>query len=196
MKPLHIFLLLALTMIAGRYHHFGSVLQLPDASLAVFFIAGFYLRPVRYFVIFLGLAAIIDMLAIALGTVGNFCISPAYGMLIPAYASLWFGGRWLAAHYKASWKIIPLVIGTLFVSTTVAYVISNGSFYLLSGNFTDLSWFNYVIQAKQYFTPYLTSAFFYVGLTMLIQWLCIVIAGSTSLTHSPKVNIGNVGNIE
>jgi hypothetical protein len=29
-------------MILTRFHHFGDVLHLPDASLAVFFFAGFY----------------------------------------------------------------------------------------------------------------------------------------------------------
>jgi len=36
--PIALIALMALT----RFHHFGDVLHLPDASLAVFFFAGFY----------------------------------------------------------------------------------------------------------------------------------------------------------
>jgi 4-amino-4-deoxy-L-arabinose transferase-like glycosyltransferase len=33
-------LILALVMLATRFHHFGSTVNLPDASLAVFFLLG------------------------------------------------------------------------------------------------------------------------------------------------------------
>src|SRR5690554_3136356 len=45
---------LAVLMAATRSHHFASVTHLPDASWAVFFLAGFYLRPLWVFPALLG----------------------------------------------------------------------------------------------------------------------------------------------
>ncbi|MDH5648833.1 MAG: hypothetical protein OEY67_04190, partial [Gammaproteobacteria bacterium] len=66
-EKLSLSLLLAgfiLVMTATRYHHFGSVLHMPDASLAVFFFAGLYLKKLRFFAVFLATAGIVDFLAI------------------------------------------------------------------------------------------------------------------------------------
>ena len=53
-KPtLAIALLLAVGMAATRFRHFGSAIHLPDASLAIFFLAGFYLRASVFFVVLL-----------------------------------------------------------------------------------------------------------------------------------------------
>ena len=71
-------------MVATRFHHFGDVLHLPDASLAVFFFAGFYPKKM-FFAFLLALAALIDYLAIENGTSG-WCVTPAYVFLIPTYA--------------------------------------------------------------------------------------------------------------
>ena len=80
-------LLLAAVMAATRFHHFGSAISLPDASLAIFFLAGFYLRSPLLFAGFLAEAALVDYLAITYGGVSDWCISPAYVFLIPTYAS-------------------------------------------------------------------------------------------------------------
>ena len=45
--------ILLLLMIVTRYHHFGSVLFLPDASWAIFIAGGFYLNRIGLFGIFL-----------------------------------------------------------------------------------------------------------------------------------------------
>src|SRR5512137_506705 len=86
--PLSLIALMVLT----RFHHFGDVLHLPDASLAVFFFAGFY-RKKAFFGFLLALAALIDYLAIENGT-SSWCVTPAYVFLIPTYAVMWFAGRY------------------------------------------------------------------------------------------------------
>ncbi|MGH8472507.1 MAG: hypothetical protein ACREVJ_08675, partial [Gammaproteobacteria bacterium] len=55
-SALAIGLTLALLMAATRSHHFAATLHLPDASWAVFFLAGFYLRPLWVFPALLALA--------------------------------------------------------------------------------------------------------------------------------------------
>ena len=85
-------------MVLTRFHHFGDVLHLPDASLAVFFFAGFY-RKKAFFGFLLVLAALIDYLAIENGT-SSWCVTPAYVFLIPTYAVMWFAGRYCST-FKA-----------------------------------------------------------------------------------------------
>ncbi|MDP3839272.1 MAG: hypothetical protein Q8Q54_10150, partial [Methylococcales bacterium] len=81
--------LMALT----RFHHFGDAFSLPDASLAVFFLAGLVFARRWWLLGFLLLeAAVIDYVAITHFNVSAFCVSAAYVFLIPTYAVMWFAG--------------------------------------------------------------------------------------------------------
>jgi len=106
-------LLLAMLMTATRSHHVADLTHLPDASWAVFFLAGFYL-PTLAFGGLLALAALIDYVAITWGGVSSFCVSPAYGFLLPAYGALWLAGRRFADAYFLSWQaLMPLLTNLL-----------------------------------------------------------------------------------
>ena len=155
-------LLLAAVMAATRFHHFGSAISLPDASLAIFFLAGFYLRSPLLFAGFLAEAALVDYLAITYGGVSDWCISPAYVFLIPTYASVWFAGRWAAARHRQTWSTLAPLFAALAAGVAVAFLVSNGSFYLLSGRFPELSWAQYAARVAKYFPPYAMSTFLYV----------------------------------
>jgi hypothetical protein len=152
--PIPLIALMALT----RFHHFGDVLHLPDASLAVFFFAGFY-RKKTFFVFLLVLAGLIDYIAIANGT-SSWCVSPAYVFLIPTYAVMWFAGRY------CSLKMIGLgrQFGVMALAVSAAFIISNGSFYLFSGRYPDLSWGQYIARVTMYYPPYAGSALLYMVL--------------------------------
>jgi hypothetical protein len=154
--PLSLIALMVLT----RFHHFGDVLHLPDASLAVFFFAGFY-RKRMFFGFLLALAALIDYLAIENGTSG-WCVTPAYVFLIPTYAVMWFAGRYCLT-FKAM-KIAELVksAGLLTLATSAAFAISNGSFYLFSSRYEDLSLGEYFVRVAQYYPSYVSFALIYV----------------------------------
>ena len=166
-----LFGVLLAVMAATRYFHFGvPPLFLPDASLAIFFLAGLYLRRVEYFPALLIAAGVIDYLAMTVGGVSDWCFSPAYWFLIPTYAGLWFGGRYCAADHALARPAMLRLAGVLFVATSVAFVISNGSFYLFSDRYTDLSWAEYAQAVTKYFAPYMISAFIYTGLALLAQW--------------------------
>jgi len=102
-RELAIALGLAALMAATRFHHFGSPLHLPDASLAVFFLGGLALGNAALFAAFLAEAALVDWLAIAWGGVSGWCVTPAYAFLIPACASLWAAGRWCAMRRREGW---------------------------------------------------------------------------------------------
>jgi hypothetical protein len=176
-KPKQLFaiaLVLSMAMAATRFHHFGSAVSPPDASLAVFFLAGFYLRPIFFFPVFLAEAGLLDVAAIS-GGVSGWCVTPAYAFLIPTYASLWLGGRWYARRHHETWKTMVPLAFALFVGTSVAFLISNGSFYLLSGYFGKMSLNEYAARVAKYYPPYVAIAFFYVTLSAALHALVVAI---------------------
>jgi hypothetical protein len=150
------------TMILTRFHHFGDVLHLPDASLAVFFFAGFF-RKKMLLGFLLALAALIDYVAISNGTSG-WCVTPAYAFLIPTYAVMWVGGRYcsnLAAMKGTQLTLSVSAMGLLALATSLAFVISNGSFYMFSGRYTDMSWVQYLDRVAHYYPLYMSSTLIY-----------------------------------
>jgi hypothetical protein len=154
--PLSLIALMVLT----RYHHFGDVLHLPDASLAVFFFAGFYRRKL-FFLFLLALAALIDYLAITNGTSG-WCVTPAYVFLIPTYAVMWLAGRYCLTLKAMKIAELAKSAGLLILATSAAFAISNGSFYLFSGRYEDLAFGDYFAGVAQYYPFYVGAALIYV----------------------------------
>lgn len=170
-----------------RFHHFGSALSLPDASIAVFFLAGLWSsRKIVFFILLLE-AGLIDYIAISQFGVSDFCISPAYVFLLPTYAAVWFGGLYCAGISSENPAKLPTQIMVLLVTVSVAFVISNGSFYLLSDNIAEISWAQYSSSFIQYYPPYLNYAVIYVALiyalSLFIQQLPFIQAGN----KTPKI---------
>ncbi|NOT85947.1 MAG: hypothetical protein HOP02_14460 [Methylococcaceae bacterium] len=172
--PLGAWALIAL-MLATRAHsnHFGSPIALPDASLAVFFMAGLFFGGWRLFAVLLVEAALIDYMAITKMGVSDYCVSPAYVFLIPTYAALFLAGR-IAARFKTLQpQDLLMQVGLLVGAATVAFLISNGSFYVLSGKFADLNWTQYATRVAKYYAPYLSGALVYsvviVGLVKVLN---------------------------
>ena len=158
--------LMALT----RFHHFGDTFSLPDASLAVFFLAGFGFAKRWWLLAFLMLqAAFIDYIAITHFNVSSYCVSAAYVFLIPTYAVMWFAGSYCQKFNALTASDIALSMGVMALATTTAFLISNGSFYLLSGRYPDSSWTQYIDRVMQYYPLYTSSALIYgvVGLLVI-----------------------------
>jgi hypothetical protein len=147
-------------MVLTRFHHFGDVLHLPDASLAVFFFAGFY-RKKALFGFLLALAALIDYLAIENGASG-WCVTPAYVFLIPTYAVMWLAGRYCSTFKAMTIADLAKSAGLLALATSAAFAISNGSFYLFSGRYEDLALGDYFVGIAQYYPFYVGAALIYV----------------------------------
>lgn len=146
-------------MVLTRFHHFGDVLHLPDASLAVFFFAGFY-RKKAFFGFLLALAALIDTIAIENGT-SSWCVSPAYVFLIPTYAVMWFAGRYCSTFISMKISELAMQSGILILAASTAFAISNGSFYLFSGRYEDISLAEYFARVAQYYPSYVGAALVY-----------------------------------
>lgn len=147
-------------MTLTRFHHFGDFLHLPDASLAVFFFAGFY-RKKALLLFLMALAAFIDYIAIANGT-SSFCVSPAYVFLIPTYAAMWFAGRYCSTFSALKITALSRQVGIAALATSAAFIISNGSFYWLSDRYTDLSWAQYSERMAEYYPMYAGCALLYI----------------------------------
>ncbi|MBA3584515.1 MAG: hypothetical protein H0W36_08315, partial [Gemmatimonadetes bacterium] len=138
-SALAIGLSLALLMAATRSHHFATTLHLPDASWATFFLAGFYLRPLWVFPALIALAGMSDYVAIAWFGVSDFCASPAYGFLLPAYGALWLAGRWYAGRHRFALSTLIPLAGSVVIGAAVCELISSGGFYFFSGRFAETS---------------------------------------------------------
>lgn len=162
-----IFAVLALAMIATRFHHFAAV---PDASWAVFFIAGFYLRgSARWaFPLLMALAVIVDILVITgqgLDFWSHYCVSPAYWMLLPAYAALWFGGSWLRSRYAGiGFATLGRLVLAVIVSATLCYLVSNGGFYWLSPVVTERSLAGWFKNLGDWYLTFVGTTVAYVGI--------------------------------
>jgi hypothetical protein len=161
---------LAVLMFATRGQHFPVVREaLPSGSWAVFFLVGLYLRPSWALAAFFGLASFLDFASINWQGVSAYCMSPAYIALIPAYAALWFGGRWVANHYSEK-PVALLTLGASAVASTfVCQIISSGSFYYFSGRFADPTFGEFVDRIVKYYPMFGGSTFFWIVVATIVH---------------------------
>ena len=180
---------LILAMAATRFHHFGSAVSLPDASYAVFFLCGLYLArfaraSMIAFIALLLEAGLVDYYATSVQGVSDFCITPAYGFLFAAYGSLWFAGRWFALRRNMEGKGLIGLALTAAAATSFAFLLSSGSFYLLSGHFSDMTATEYVSRVTEYFGWYVSVALLYVACAVGIHMTFNIIRNKSAHSTS------------
>ncbi len=186
-----IFLILALVMLATRINHFGA---LPDASWAVFFIAGFYLRgSARWaFPLLMAFAVLIDFVVITSQGISfwsHYCVSPAYWFLLPSYAALWAGGSLLRSRYAGLHaRDLGLLVASAVVATSVCYLISNGSFYWISASVPLRSFAGWMENLGDWYLPYLRTTLMYVGAATVLHVGTVLAAKSL---HGSAVGIAH-----
>jgi len=178
--------LLAL-FIGTRTSHFDP---LPDASVAVFFLAAFYVGRTRWLLPLLIVAAVLcDWITIT-GRGEDFwthhCVSIAYWFLVPAYVSLWLAGRWLERRFAATVPGILLAGATLLAAFTTWMLFSNGSFYWLSGRYPQPHWNEFVARFVHYYPLYLRTMMSYVGLAAVVHGAVLLAA-----RRDPHASIAN-----
>ena len=155
-------LILVCVVAVTRSGHFGSAIALPDATLAVFFLAGAFVASAWLVPALLVEAAIVDYVSITVQGVSSYCVTPAYTFLIPTYAALWFAGRWYARRAQQGHLALMALALAVVGGTSVAFLISNASFYALSGYFGALPATTYATLVARYFPQYLGGTVFYV----------------------------------
>jgi len=183
-RPLLIGLALVALMAATRMHHFGSALHLPDASLAVFLLAGFLIASPLLFAGLLVEAGALDYVAITHLGVSDYCVTPAYWFLIPTYAVLWYAGRFLARSHQYNLRGLGMFAGISFLAVNAAFVISNGAFYLFSGRFPESNFAEYAGRVTQYYLPYLSGAAVYLVPAVLLYVLLARRDGAARMRHA------------
>ena len=74
------------------------------------------------------------------------------------------------------------------LSISGAFLISNGSFYAFSGNFSDLSLVDYSVRVERYYLAYLTDPLIYLAVAALVH------AGLNRIAHrSSSTDLETVG---
>ncbi|BBJ00443.1 hypothetical protein FGKAn22_21350 [Ferrigenium kumadai] len=165
---------LSAVMWATRGHHLATTTHLPDASWAIFFLLGFYAARRSLLPLFLAQAAVIDYLAITHFGVSDFCVTPAYALLLPAYSVLWLAGRWYAARYQFNLRTLPLFAGAATVGISACELISSGGFYFLGGRFAEPTLAEFGSRLAQYFPYSLGNAALYLGCAALIHVALVI----------------------
>lgn len=154
---------------ATHGHHFASALHLPPATWVAFFLASLYLRSAWAFGALLAEVVALDYVAVAVGGVSAFCVSPAYGFLLPAYGTLWLAGRWFAARYSFSLDALPALAASLLAGVTLAEAFSSGGFYFFSGRFAETSLAEFGTRLVKYFPQSLASFAFWAGIALAVH---------------------------
>jgi hypothetical protein len=150
MKPLSrplfapLLAMLAAVMLMTRFEHFGSALHLPDASMAVFFLGGLWLRRHLAFIGLVLLAVAIDEVSIHYLGISDFCVTAAYAFLPVAYAMLWYAGRACSARLQAALPSLAVTLVVAVLAFAASFAISNGSFYWLGGRYAHPHMAEYV----------------------------------------------------
>lgn len=157
---------LIVVMALTRGPWINDLFNLPNATLAIFFIAGIYFRGALTPNLLLLSAGFIDFFAVKSG-VSSWCMTPAYGFLVPTYLCLWFAGAQLANPEIRTFREGAQISFLLLMSSTMAFIISTGSYHLFSGRFVDVPVIEQAINSMKYYPGYIGTAFLYVGIFLM-----------------------------
>lgn len=164
---------LALVMMVTRVGHFGEAGGPPDASWAVFFLAGLWLQDWRAFPAFFALGWLADMVAFSLGTPTD-CYSLAYLFLIPAYGSLWAVGQLLGRQAAFSGLRGTVLAGAAaLLSGVVCFFWANLGMWWLAETATAYSLVAYLGAVSQYLPSYLLTMGTYVAMACALAWVVV-----------------------
>jgi hypothetical protein len=168
---------LAALILITRGDHFASLNHLPSASLAVFFLAGLYLRPKWAFPALLALCVAIDFYVITFNGVSSFCVTPSYGFLLPAYGVVWLAGRWFNTKYSFSAKALLPLVGSVAVSVTISHLLSSGGFYFFGGRYPDPTFAVFGERIMKYFPQQLEGIGFWLVAALIVHVVFALASG-------------------
>lgn len=160
---------LVVMMLLTRSQHWASIHSLPDASWAIFFLLGVYVRALWVMPALIAASVIIDYVAITWGGVSDFCVSPAYWLLIPSYAVLFAGGRFYARGHRLSLMGLLRLMGVALVVVAVAQLLTTGGFYFFSGRFAEPTLAGLMLRLQKYFPPMLGTFALYLGVAVIVH---------------------------
>jgi hypothetical protein len=170
------FTALCVVMLITRSHSLSEVVHLPETSLATFFVAGFYIRSRLAMPALFALGFAIDVVVIYGMGGSNFCFTPAYWMLLPAYGVMWLGGRFAAQRFGASLAALPAIVAVLCGATLVSNLLSSGGFYWLGGRFAEPTLAGFLPRVERYFPGTLLSTLIWAGVAAAAHALAVLVA--------------------
>jgi hypothetical protein len=155
--------ILALTvlMAATRIEHFGAGQIAPEASTAVFFLAGLLIGNPLWLFAFLAEALLLDLTAIKVVGVEAVCVTLGYGLMIPAYSALWLAARWVRKTDKLDVPSAAKLVGACSIGVVGFFLFSNIGYYLGGGFENSMGLEEYTRRVTRYFPQYLTGTLFY-----------------------------------
>ena len=180
-----LWLVLVAVMIATRFKHFGDMLHLPDASMALFFLGGLYLRRHWTFVVMVLLAVALDWVSISYAGVSAFCVTLAYSFLPLAYAVLWYAGRWYGSRMDQGALSLLGAFGVAALAAIGSFAISNGSFYWLGGRYAQPHMTEYLSRLWQWGPLFVRTTITYVAVALVLHAVIARLA-STSAVHEKE----------
>ena len=165
--------LLLITMIFTRTHMINHV---QDASWAIFFLLGFYIRKAVAFPLFWLVAFAVDLIVIESQGGQSYCFTVSYPFLIPAYASLWFAGRLFAKNYSENLRGLLYFTGVAVVGIVACEMFSSGGFYFFSGRFADVNVSDFVTRLATYLPMSMKITLLYLAIAAVIH-IAVIQAG-------------------
>ena len=174
--------LLVLLMAATRSHVFSHFTPVPDASWAVFFIGGFYLRSWARWALpgLMALAVLIDYLVISgqgMDFFAHYCVSPGYWMLLVAHAVMWAGGHWLRGRYTgASLGALARTAAVLVPATALCHLFAQGGFNWLSPAVAEPTVAGWAANYGHWFPSYLAATAMFVAVAAIAQAVAEAVA--------------------
>ena len=171
---LTVFGILAAVMLLTRSHALTHLVHIPSTALASFFVLGYF---VRRFTAFAGLFALgyaSDIVSMSVLGVSDFCYTPAYAMLVPAYAVMWLAGRY-ATRMPERLQSLPVIAVLLVAATFVSHLFSSGGFYFLGGRYPDPTIAEFLPRFARYFPSNLLSSLLWSGVAVAL-WALLLTA--------------------
>lgn len=141
------------------------------------------MRPVWIFAALLALCAGLDFYSVTLAGTSGFCITPAYGFLLPAYGTMWLAGRWFAKRYTFSSKALLPLVGSVTIAATVSELFSSGGFYFFGGRYADPTLAVFGERLVKYFPHQLQGIVFWLSIA-LITHVILTLASNTKQLKS------------
>ena len=180
-------LALTVLMLLTRSHHWASIHSLPDASWAIFFLLGVYVRALWVVPALIAASVLIDYAAITWGGVSGFCVSPAYWLLVPAYLALFAGGRLYARGHLLSLPGLFRLTSVALAAVAVAELLTSGGFYAFSGRFPEPTLAGFVPRLEHYFPHTLGTFALYLGLAAVVH---VALAAAYRRGADPRTLLG------
>jgi hypothetical protein len=179
-SPVRLGCLFAIVILLTRSMQFTFPSAPPDATLALMFLGGMWIRRWPGFVGLMAAAFAADW--IATGTLGvpDFCFSPAYAGLVPAYLAVWGCGWWLQRRLPEASLLSWLAAA--FVASAAAFTISNAFWYGFSESFAGWSVVDFGTRVLPYYSSYAGAMLFYVA----VAWVLYLTARHLARLRSPE----------